>query len=123
MEFGFQIGIGHRVFQGADGVRHKYMHTLAVFQHSRDIRAGLINRVVPGEQLDAYVREMAERLAAKPTKVLGWAKHLLHSAVENGRSVVLEQEGLFVELNIATADSQERTAAMREKRDPTFRGF
>ena len=84
---------------------------------------GIINRVVPGDELDAYVREMAERLASKPTKVLGWAKQLLHSSVENGRSVVLEQEGLFVELNIATADSQERTAAMREKRDPTFRGF
>ena len=84
---------------------------------------GIINRVVPGDELDSYVREMAERLASKPTKVLGWAKQLLHSSVENGRSVVLEQEGLFVELNIATADSQERTAAMREKRDPTFRGF
>ncbi|MBJ7381984.1 MAG: enoyl-CoA hydratase/isomerase family protein [Acidimicrobiia bacterium] len=87
------------------------------------LELGIINRVVPGDELGSYVKDMADRLASKTTKVLGWAKQLLHSSVENGRSVVLEQEGLFVELNIATADSQERTAAMREKRDPTFRGF
>jgi 2-(1,2-epoxy-1,2-dihydrophenyl)acetyl-CoA isomerase len=84
---------------------------------------GIVNRVVPAADLRTEVDALAQRLAAKPTKVLGWAKHLLHSAVDNPRAVVLEQEGVYVELNLATADGQERTAAMIEKRDPNFKGW
>jgi len=84
---------------------------------------GIVNRVVPAADLASEVGALATRLAAKPTKVLGWAKHLLHSAVDNPRAVVLEQEGVYVELNLGTADGQERTAAMLEQRDPDFRGW
>lgn len=84
---------------------------------------GIVNRVVPAGELAATTAELAARLAARPTKVLGWAKHLLHSAVENPRHTVLEQEGLYVELNLGTADNAERTAAMGERRDPEFRGW
>lgn len=84
---------------------------------------GIVNRVVPAADLRTEVDALAARLAAKPTKVLGWAKHLLHSAVDNPRAVVLEQEGVYVELNLGTADGQERTAAMIEKRDPNFKGW
>ncbi|MFM7270416.1 MAG: enoyl-CoA hydratase/isomerase family protein [Actinomycetes bacterium] len=88
---------------------------------ARDL--GIVNRVVPAGELAATTAELAARLAARPTKVLGWAKHLLHSAVENPRHTVLEQEGLYVELNLGTADNAERTAAMGERRDPEFRGW
>ena len=84
---------------------------------------GIVNRVVPAAEVAATAADLAARLAAKPTKVLGWAKHLLHSAVENPRRTVLEQEGLYVELNLGTADNAERTAAMVERREPEFRGW
>ena len=88
---------------------------------ARDL--GIVNRVVPAGELAATTAELAARLATRPTKVLGWAKHLLHSAVENPRHTVLEQEGLYVELNLGTADNAERTAAMGERRDAEFRGW
>ncbi len=63
------------------------------------------------------------RLAAKPTKVLGWAKKLLHDATDLPRTATLEHEATSIELNLGTEDGKERTAAMMEKRDPVWRGF
>ena len=84
---------------------------------------GIVNKVVGPLELEASARAWAEQLAAKPTKVLGWAKKLLHDATEVPRTRVLENEAVFIELNQGTADGQERTAAMLEKRDPEWKGW
>jgi 2-(1,2-epoxy-1,2-dihydrophenyl)acetyl-CoA isomerase len=84
---------------------------------------GIVNRVVPGAELRAATDEWATRIAAKPTKVLGWAKKLLHDASENPRTAVLEAEATYIELNLGTEDGKERTAAMMDKRDPVWRGY
>ena len=59
---------------------------------------GIVNRVVPAADLSAEVDAIAARLAAKPTKVLGWAKHLLHSAADNPRAVAFYARQGFVEV-------------------------
>ena len=84
---------------------------------------GIVNRVVPADQLHAAAEEWATRIAAKPTKVLGWAKKLLHDATEIPRIATLENEAVFIELNQGTDDGKERMAAMLEKRDPVWRGW
>lgn len=84
---------------------------------------GIVNRVVPADQLHAAAEEWATRIAAKPTKVLGWAKKLLHDATEIPRTATLENEAVFIELNQGTDDGKERMAAMMEKRDPIWRGW
>ena len=84
---------------------------------------GIVNNVVPAAELRAATDEWSSRLAAKPTKVLGWAKKLLHDATENARTATLEAEATFIELNQGTEDGKERMAAMTEKREPTWRGF
>ena len=84
---------------------------------------GIVNRVVPPDQLHAAAEEWATRIAAKPTKVLGWAKKLLHDATEIPRTATLENEAVFIELNQGTDDGKERMAAMLEKRDPVWRGW
>ncbi len=84
---------------------------------------GIVNRVVPADQLRAAAEEWATRIAAKPTKVLGWAKKLLHDATEIPRTATLENEAVFIELNQGTDDGKERMAAMMEKRDPVWRGW
>ncbi|MBM3675646.1 MAG: enoyl-CoA hydratase/isomerase family protein [Actinobacteria bacterium] len=84
---------------------------------------GIVNKVVPAAELRAATEEWAGRLAAKPTKVLGWAKQLLHEASELPRTAVLEREAAFIELNLATEDGKERMAAMVEKRDPVWKGW
>ncbi len=84
---------------------------------------GIVNRVVPPADLRAATDEWATRIAAKPTKVLGWAKKLLHDATELARTATLEHEAMFIEINQGTEDGKERMAAMMEKRDPVWRGF
>ena len=84
---------------------------------------GIVNRVVPAADLRAATDEWAGRIAAKPTKVLGWAKKLMHDATENPRVAVLETEATLIELNLGTEDGKERMAAMMDKREPVWRGF
>jgi 2-(1,2-epoxy-1,2-dihydrophenyl)acetyl-CoA isomerase len=84
---------------------------------------GIVNKVVPAAELAAATDEWATRLAAKPTKVLGWAKKLMHDATENPRVATLEAEATYIELNLGSEDGKERMAAMMEKREPTWRGF
>ena len=84
---------------------------------------GIVNKVVGPLELEAAAQAWAEQLAAKPTKVLGWAKKLLHDATEVPRTQVLENEAVFIELNQGTADGKERMAAMLEKRDPEWKGW
>jgi 2-(1,2-epoxy-1,2-dihydrophenyl)acetyl-CoA isomerase len=84
---------------------------------------GIVNRVVPAGELPTAAQEWAEQLAAKPTKVLGWAKKLLHDATENPRAQVLESEATYIELNLGTEDGKERMAAMMEKRPPEWKGW
>ncbi|HEX5614644.1 MAG TPA: enoyl-CoA hydratase/isomerase family protein [Acidimicrobiia bacterium] len=86
-------------------------------------RLGIVNRVVPRAELEATTREWAERLAAGPTKAIGWAKKLLHDASEISRTALLEEEATFVELNVNTADGQEGVAAFRERRPTEFKGW
>ena len=84
---------------------------------------GIVNRVVPAAELHSATEEWAKRIAAKPTKVLGWAKKLLHDATEIPRTATLENEATFIELNMGTEDGQERMTAMLEKRDPIWQGW
>lgn len=84
---------------------------------------GIVNKVVGPLELSTAARAWADQLAAKPTKVLGWAKKLLHDATEVPRTQVLENEAVFIELNLGTADGKERMAAMMEKRDPEWKGW
>lgn len=84
---------------------------------------GIVNRVVGPLELETAAKAWAEQLASKPTKVLGWAKKLLHDATEVPRAQVLENEAVFIELNLGTEDGKERMAAMMEKRDPEWKGW
>jgi 2-(1,2-epoxy-1,2-dihydrophenyl)acetyl-CoA isomerase len=84
---------------------------------------GIVNKVVGPLELETAARAWADQLAAKPTKVLGWAKKLLHDATEVPRTQVLESEATFIELNLGTEDGKERMAAMMEKRDPKWKGW
>jgi 2-(1,2-epoxy-1,2-dihydrophenyl)acetyl-CoA isomerase len=87
------------------------------------LELGIVNKVVAPDRLEAETGAWAERLAAKPTKVLGWAKKLMHDATELPRTGVLEEEAVFIEMNQHTEDAKERMAAMMEKRDPEWKGW
>jgi 2-(1,2-epoxy-1,2-dihydrophenyl)acetyl-CoA isomerase len=84
---------------------------------------GIVNKVVPAAELQAATKEWAERLAAGPTKAIGWSKKLLHDASELSRRDLLEEEAMLVELNTSTEDSKEGVASFRERRPPDWKGW
>jgi 2-(1,2-epoxy-1,2-dihydrophenyl)acetyl-CoA isomerase len=86
-------------------------------------RLGLVNKVVPAADLDDTVKEWAERLAAGPTKAIGFAKRLLNRSPDVDRATLLEEEALLVEITTTTSDSAEGVAAFIERRSPEFKGW
>ena len=86
-------------------------------------RLGIVNKVVPGAELEAATREWATRLASGPTKAIGWSKQLLNDASEVDRRTLLVTEAMLVELNVQTLDSKEGVASFMERRPPEFKGW
>ena len=85
-------------------------------------RVGLINRVVPPEELEPATREWAERLARGPTRSIGASKALLNRALETDLKTGLEEEATAQALMSQTQDFGEGVRAFAEKRDPEFKG-
>jgi len=83
---------------------------------------GLVNRVVPDDQVDQVTAELARQLAEGPSWALGHAKHIIYS----GYDMPLEQAGELEAASITTAmsrrDAREGIAAFVEKRPPSFSG-
>jgi 2-(1,2-epoxy-1,2-dihydrophenyl)acetyl-CoA isomerase len=83
---------------------------------------GLVNRVVPDDQVDQKTAELAQQLAEGPAWALGHAKRVVYA----GHDMPLEQAGEFEGVTITTAmgrrDGREGIAAFVEKRRPVFDG-
>ena len=85
-------------------------------------RIGLVNRVLPDDELDAYVDDVVVRIAAGPPLALSMSKALLNHGVETSMSQALEAEAASQAANFGSADTQEAGRAWIEKRQPEFRG-
>jgi 2-(1,2-epoxy-1,2-dihydrophenyl)acetyl-CoA isomerase len=84
--------------------------------------AGLINGVVPRSELLAHAGGVAGRLAAGPTRAIGFTKRLVNLAEDADLAESLAAEAALQELAGRTADHAEGVAAFAEKRDPRFTG-
>jgi 2-(1,2-epoxy-1,2-dihydrophenyl)acetyl-CoA isomerase len=83
---------------------------------------GIVNRVVPAAELDAFVDGWASRLAAGPPLALSMTKTMLDNAYAVSMDQALEDEGRCQTVNFSTADTAEAMRAFVEKRDPVFEG-
>ncbi len=83
---------------------------------------GLVNRVVPASELDAFVADWADRLAAGPPLALAMTKRLLTNSFAMSMDEALEAEGLSQTVNSGTEDGPEAIRAFLEKREPKFKG-
>jgi 2-(1,2-epoxy-1,2-dihydrophenyl)acetyl-CoA isomerase len=86
------------------------------------LRLGLVNRVVPPEDLESATRELALRLAQGPTKAIGLAKRAMNRALSMDLEQLLEYEVYAQETAGASADHKEGIAAFLEKRQARFTG-
>ena len=86
------------------------------------LRIGLVNRVVPDENLAEETASLAGRLASMPTAAIGRTKQALYVSFEGDLDTVLEQEALGQTFCGYTADHKEGVAAFFEKREARFSG-
>jgi len=83
---------------------------------------GLVNRVVPDGELDAFVDGWARRLAAGPPLALSMTKTLLNNSLGISMDQALEDEARAQTVNFGTRDTREALSAFAERRDPRFEG-
>jgi 2-(1,2-epoxy-1,2-dihydrophenyl)acetyl-CoA isomerase len=86
-------------------------------------RMGLVNRVVPRDELLPLAGEWAARLASGPTKAIGLAKYLTNRSLESDRAGAMWDESVVQELVTGTEDCREGLAAFAERRSPAFQGW
>jgi enoyl-CoA hydratase/carnithine racemase len=85
-------------------------------------RIGIVNRVVPADDLAKVVGEMATRLAALPPVQLAISKRLLNQSFQVSMADALEFEDTAQSMNFASKDTAEAMVAFLQKREPKFTG-
>ena len=83
---------------------------------------GLVNQVVPADQLMPTVEKLAATLAAGPTRSFGATKALLNESFEHGLETQMELEARAIAAASITPDGQEGIRAFLDKRKPQFTG-
>ncbi len=83
---------------------------------------GLVNRVVPADELDGFVDGWARRLAEGPTLALSMTKTMLNNSYNISMDQALEEESRSQAMNFNTADTAEAISAFVQKREPHFEG-
>ena len=79
-------------------------------------RLGVINRMVPAEQLDEVVRELATHLASQPRGALAAAKRAVNHALDSTFEQALEFESYLQEAQAASPEFAEGVASFLARR-------
>ncbi len=83
---------------------------------------GLVNKVVPPENLMAEAKELARKLLSKSSIALALAKKAITTGAGTDLSSGLDLEAECFALGFATEDQKEGMAAFLQKRKPEFKG-
>jgi len=83
---------------------------------------GLLNRVVPDDEVDSAALEMAATLAAGSPFAVGNAKQVIYNGYEHDLESAGEFEGKMIATAMLGRDGQEGIAAFVEKRKPVWTG-
>jgi len=85
-------------------------------------RIGLINKVVPIDELDACVQEIAVKIAKKSIIAVKLCKAAINRGAQVGLESGLKYERELYSISLTTEDKQEGVAAFVEKREANFKG-
>jgi len=85
-------------------------------------RLGIINKLVPAEELDSAVKEYADRYAAAAPKSMALIKKMLNKSLSSNLRDMLQYEAYSQEIAGMSDDYKEGVAAFLEKRKAVFSG-
>jgi len=85
------------------------------------LRWGLLNRVVPREELDGATRELAARLAGKSRAILALGKSAFRTAEDMSLPQAMDYLAGQLSLNLGAEDAAEGITAFLERRAPAWK--
>lgn len=85
-------------------------------------RMGVLNRLVPADQLDAETMALARRIAQRPPIPNRLVKGMVHRGLTQTLEEHLEEAAQVEVLTLNTQDHREALGAFLEKREPEFKG-
>lgn len=88
----------------------------------RGLEMGLLNRVVPADQLDAVVQEMTDKIVDKSGHTIKVGKEAFYRQLECGVADAYAYTAKVMAENMMSYDAQEGVGAFIEKRKPVWRG-
>ena len=103
------------------GVASEMALTGKVYDSHWALEKGLLNKVVPEEELLEHAKSMAAEIAANPPLAVKATKELMNRHYPDLKNVI-ELEHLANEAVRGTADQKEAVQAFLEKREPNFVG-
>lgn len=89
------------------------------FTAERARGAGLVNAIVPAEELETHARQAALKLVAKPQEALAATRRLMRGDPEEVLTRIDEEVKVFAE-RLASPEAREAFSAFLEKRAPDF---
>lgn len=100
----------------------QFMFTAEPIKAQRLYDLGVINYLVPLEDLQKETERLAGQLANGPTRTYGMIKKLVDHSMTSSLEEILEQERITQTMLVSTEDHLEGIAAFKEKRKPNFTG-
>jgi enoyl-CoA hydratase len=100
----------------------EYLFTGDLMDAQEAWRIGLINHVVPPDQLDDKVYTLARRLAAGAMKSIRWTKQVINIPLRQIAHSTMDLSIALETQSNQTRDHQEAVSAFAAKRRPTFTG-
>jgi enoyl-CoA hydratase/carnithine racemase len=86
----------------------------------RALAAGLVNRVVPGDQLDAAIGELTDAILASSPAILGLGKRAFYDQLALDEPAAYERATCLMTENAVLHDAQEGISAFLQKRPPRW---
>jgi len=118
-DFGGSYFLSHLV--GTAKARELYF-TARVLLADEACDMGIVNQVVPFDELASAADKLARDLASRPTVALGYMKKNLNRALAGSLDDVLDAEAIHMIRTFDTEDHKNAAQAFVEKRKPVFNG-
>ena len=87
---------------------------------SEALRIGLVNRVVPADQLLSTTQELLAKLVKRPSQALALAKQAIYQGLQSDLNTALAYETQAQQTCFQAADAREGIGAFLARREPNF---
>lgn len=102
------------------GIAKELIYTGDIIDAQEALRIGLVNKVVPPEQLLDTAKEMAKKIASKAPIAIRLAKQAINEGLEMDSDRAYTHEANCFGFCFSTQDQKEGMSAFLEKRPPNF---